>query len=118
HRLGDVAQGQLAVQHEVVPVEADAGGAVRHRGVFLNVQEVCGPDVLVALGDTGVDRGQVDRGGHTGVEGVLTGHDRPLDRLEAAADLGDHQMTDGEADVAVDGVDGPGARDIAGDLDE
>src|SRR6185437_15086875 len=52
-RLGGAADGEIAVEQEVVTVGADAGGAERHRRVRLDVEEVGAADVVVPVGLTG-----------------------------------------------------------------
>ena len=77
---------------------------------FLDVEEVGGDEVTVAVSVAGVDAGGLDGevrracadGG--GVDGETT-----LECGEVAADLRHHQVTGGEADVGVGGVDHPGA---------
>src|SRR5437660_1770027 len=71
--------------------------------------------MVVALLVAGVDRGGVDDRLDAGLGGILGGGDGPAEGAEAAADLADHHVPGGEADLAVDGVDLPGAgRDRRG----
>ena len=104
-----------AVEEVAVTVRPDPGGLVGHGGVGLDLEEVGGPDVRVALLVAGVDRGQVDLGGDRGVERVLAGHELAGEGAELAPYLAYHHVPGGEADLAVDRVDRPGARDVAGD---
>src|SRR5207237_1138234 len=46
---GDSFEGEVAVDDVVVAVTADAGGAVRHGGVLVDLEEVRRADVVVAL---------------------------------------------------------------------
>ena len=41
----------------------------------------------------------------------------PSNLVKLAADLADHQVPRDEADMRVDGIDVPGAGDVAGDID-
>src|SRR5699024_2721311 len=112
--LGDAVQRELTVDEVVVDVGADAGGAEAQRGVLLDVEEVGATDVLVALRVGGVDARGLDGGRHGGVEDVLGGLDLALDLGELAADLGHAEVAHDEAHVGVYRVDGPGARQVAG----
>ncbi len=48
--------------------------------------------------------------------GVLRKHDRSIDTVELASDVGDHQVSDFEGDVAVHGINPPLSGDVVRDL--
>jgi len=70
----------------------------------LDVEEVAGAQMLVALGLVGVDRRAPD--GAVGGGAVLAELEAALERAELAADGGDAEVLDREADARVGGVDG------------
>src|SRR5207237_5686451 len=113
---GDAADGELAVEEEVVTVRADAGGAERHRRMRLDLEEVGAADVVVPVGLTGVHRAQVDGGGDAGLQRVRRGDDGPLELVETAAHLAHHHVPDDEGHLGVDGIYGPSPGDVAGNL--
>src|SRR5262249_53501690 len=113
--LGHALEGELAVHDVVVAILAYAGGAVGHRGVLLDVEEVGRPDVRVALLLAGHDRVQRDLGGHRGGQGVPAGDALTGEGGRPPPDLADHHVADGETDLRVHRVDGPGACGVARD---
>src|ERR1700761_393183 len=115
-RAGDGAEGQVAVDVVLAAVLADASGLEGDVRVLLDVQEVLAADVVVAVFLAGGDRRGVNGGVHARLEFGRAGDEGALDRLELAADLADHHVTDAEADLGVDRVDRPGAGDVTGDL--
>src|ERR1700753_593878 len=115
-RAGDVADGQVAVDVVLAPVQADAGGLEGDVRGLLDVQEVLAADVVVTVALAGVDRRGVDGGVHARRELGRAGDEGALDLLELAADLAHHHVTDAEADLGVDRVDRPGAGYVTGDL--
>ena len=58
---------------------------------------------------------QVDLGDDRGAERLVTGHELAAEGAELAAYLAHHHVPDGEAHLAVDRVDRPGAGDVSGD---
>src|SRR3954451_2403897 len=74
-RAGVALEGQLALDGPVGAVGAHRGGPEGHLRVVLDVEEVGGADVRVALLLAGVDRGELDRGGDGGLRRVLGGDD-------------------------------------------
>ena len=60
--------------------------------------------VGVAVGLVGVDRGQLDLGMDHGRDEVVADVDRPVEVVEPAADLGDHEMAAHELDGSVGAV--------------
>src|ERR1700761_220764 len=105
-----------AVDVVLAAVLADASGLEGDVRVLLDVQEVLAADVVVAVFLAGGDRRGVNGGVHARLEFGRAGDEGALDRLELAADLADHHVTDAEADLGVDRVDRPGAGDVTGDL--
>src|SRR5581483_10147781 len=105
-RLGDALDRQLAGRLLAVEAGRDEG----HRAVVLHVEKVGRAEVAVALGVAGVDRVQVDGGVGGGVGQSRTRGEGALELLELAADLR-HQVANGEADLGVARVDGPGTGD-------
>src|SRR5581483_11953772 len=93
---------------------ADGAALVGQRRVGLGVEEVAGAEVPVPLLVTGVDAGGLDRHVDRGVERVLADLDRAGEVGEPAPGLADHEVADGEADLAVAGVEGvgPGGGDL------
>src|SRR5581483_3797980 len=89
---------------------ADRPALVGHGRPGLGVEEVAGAEVAVALLVAGVDAGRADRDRDRGFIGVLADLDGAGHVRETAPDLRDHQVADGEADLAVTGVErvGPG----------
>ena len=81
--------------------------------VVLDVEEVGGAQVAVAVRVAGVDRAEVDGRGGAGALERVAGGQGALELAELAADLAD-QVADGEADLGVARVDGPGAGDEVG----
>src|SRR5665213_325158 len=110
---GHALERELPIEDQIVAVLADAGGAVGHRGVGLDLEEVGAADVVVALGVAGVDRVELDRRGYRRVRGVLASHNLAFELREAATDLRHDHVPDNEADIGVDRVDGPGAGQVA-----
>src|SRR6201993_2663199 len=76
--LGGAADGEIAVEEEIVTVRSDAGGAERQMGVRVDLEEVGAADVVVPVGLTGVHRAQLDGGGDAGLERVRRGDDGPF----------------------------------------
>src|SRR5438034_4105857 len=113
---GGAADGELAVEEEVVAVRADAGGPERQRRVRLDLEEVGAADVVVPVGLAGVHRAQVDGGGDAGLQRVRRGDDGPFELVEAAADLAHHHVPDDEGHLGVHGVYRPRPGDVAGNL--
>ena len=59
-RLGDVLDGQVAGDRPLVAVALDVGGGEGDLREVLGVEEVAGLEVAVAVGDAGLDAGDVD----------------------------------------------------------
>jgi hypothetical protein len=76
-----------------------------HGRVAGYVEEVGGPQVVVATLVAGVDAGQVDGGGHGHIGRVRRGDHLAVESAESAADLADHHVPYGESDLGVDGID-------------
>jgi hypothetical protein len=85
--------------------------------VALDLEEVGRPDVVVALLLARVNGAQVHPGGEARLQRVFGGDNVGIEDLEVPAHLADHHVLDGEADVRVDGVDGPLAGHVARNLD-
>src|SRR5712691_356168 len=115
HALRDALERQVAVEDELATLDANASRAVGHRRVALDLEEVGRPDVPVALLIAGVDRGHVDLGTDRRAGRVRAGDQLAGEARELAAYLADHHVPDGEADLGVHRVDGPGPGDVAGD---
>src|SRR5271166_6171594 len=115
-RAGGAADGQVAVQEEVVPFGADTSGVEGQRGVRLDLEEVRAADMVVPVGLTGVHRAQVDGGVHARLQRVLGGDDGPFELVETAADFAHHHVPDDEGHLRVHGVYGPRPGDVAGNL--
>ena len=69
-RLGDLADGQVAGSDQAAVVLLEAGAAEGHLRGGLDGEEVSGPQVVVAVGVAGVDRAELDRRGHRGLQRV------------------------------------------------
>ena len=97
----------------LVAVALDLGRDEGQLRVGLDVEEVAGPEVAVAVGGAGVDAagvdGQVDPGGGR-VRGVDGGG--AVEVRERAADGGDHRVAGREAEAAVGHVEGVVAGDV------
>src|SRR5215831_3469331 len=117
HLPGDAAQRQLTVDDPAVAGLADAGRAVAHRRVLVDLEVVGGAEVVVTRLVAGVDGRQVDRRGNRRAQWVLVGDDRDVVAGEPAAHLGDHEVPDGEGDLGVHRVGLPGADQVARDRD-
>src|SRR3954447_21370886 len=116
HGLRDVLDGQVAGDLEVgAAVVLDGGRDEPDLGVVLDVEEVVGAQVPVALSVAGVDAVDLQGDGDGGVGRVLAVDRRgPLDLVERAADLGDHGVAGDEADPGVRRVEGVLAGQLAG----
>src|SRR2546423_3656475 len=115
HRPGDALDGEVALDHVVaLPRLPHRPALVGHGRPGLDVEEVAGAKVTVALLVAGVDAAGLDGDGDRRLEGVLGDLDRAGEVGEAAPGLGDHQVADGEADLAVAGVEavGPGGGEL------
>src|SRR5580704_11783082 len=115
-RPGGAADGEVAVEQEIVAVGAHTGGVKGQRGMRLDLEEVRAPDVVVPIRLTGVHRAQVDGSVDARLQRVLGGDDGPFELVEAAADFAHHHVPDDEGHLRVHGVYGPGPGDVAGDL--
>src|SRR4051812_4874350 len=113
---GDALDRQLAVERVVVAVGADRRAVERPGRVGLDLEEVGGADVAVALGVADVDRAGVDRGGHRRVAELRRGRDLTAEGAQPTAYLAHHHVPHGEGDIGVHRVDVPGADHVAGDL--
>ncbi len=109
HLARGPAEGEIPGHVEVaVPRGAGARRDEGHLRMVLDVEEEGAPEVRVALRFAGVQRRDVDRrldARRLGVGRVV--RDLPAELLELSADVGDHQVADGEADGGVAGVEGP-----------
>ena len=107
-RLGHPLEGEVTVEDVVVAALPHPGRSERRHRVVLDVEEVRGLDVLVALVVARVDGVDGDLGAHGG---GTVGADRngAAERFELAADLAHHEVAYGEADGGMHRVDGPGA---------
>src|SRR5205814_2207118 len=90
HRLRHALERELAVEEVVVAVVPDAGGAEGHHLVGIDVEEVGAADVVVTIRVAGVDRAEVDLGGHARLERVLSGDDVAAEGAELASHLAHH----------------------------
>src|SRR5262249_18512672 len=105
---GHAAHGQVAAHDEAVPAPRDRLRPEGQRRVGGGVEEVGRAQVLVALRLARVDRGRVDGDVDGRVLRVLQVEiDRPGHLAEAAADVRDHEVADGELGGRVRRVDVP-----------
>ena len=107
---GDRLNGEVPLQRELVAVQI--GYLSRGEGdgrVVLDVGEVGGLQVGVAILVTGVDRRGVDHDLDRRLEGVVRDGEGAVKRGEAAADLADHEVSGGEVDRRMGRIDLPGA---------
>ena len=101
-RLGDAADGELAVEDDVRAVDRlHAGAAVLEGRVLLRVQEVGALHVPVPLLLAAVEAGRQDRRGDGRLQRVLTHRDRRGRLAELAPHLADHEVAYQEADALV-----------------
>jgi hypothetical protein len=110
--LGDALDGEVGVQHVAAAGGLDARADEGPRGVVLDVEEVAAAQVAVAALVAQCRwtwPGRWLRPSRTG-SGSSPTVMVPAKSVKLAADLRDHEVTDAEADSAVAGVDGPGAR--------
>src|SRR5205823_8727100 len=113
HLPGEAVQREFTVDDPAGVGLADAGGTVTHRRVLLHVEDVDGAEVVVPLLVAGVDGRELDGGGNRGAERVLAGDDRDVVAGEPGAHRADHDLVDGEGDLAVHRVGLPGAGPVA-----
>ena len=107
-RLGHTLEGEVAVEDVAVAALPHCGGGECRDRVVLDVEEVRGLDVRVALVVARVHGVDGDLGAHGG-RTVGVDRDRAAERFEFAADLAHHEVAYGEADGGMHRVDGPGA---------
>jgi hypothetical protein len=79
-------------------------------GVLVDLEEIGGAQVIVALFGARVDRRGFDGHRDRGLRGVVGDREGTLELSEAAFDLGDHQVLGLELDRRVRRIDGPGPR--------
>ena len=82
----------------------------------LDVEQVCGADVVVAVGGSGFDARHADRHLDRGIGHLRGDDDAACDVGEAAAHLRDHEVASHEREVGVSGVDVPhtwGGKQVA-----
>src|SRR5690606_10472019 len=113
--LGHALQAEVADEAEgagVVAVGAEAGGDEGHLRVFVDLEEVARPQVVVPLLVTGVDRGHLDRRGRPRRRHILGDLHGALELPKHSAHFG-HKVTYRETDLGVNGVDRPHTREKA-----
>ena len=108
-RLGDTLEGEVAIERVVIAGLPNARRGEGRRGVLLDVEEVSGLDVRVALLIAGIDGIDGNLRGHRR-RAVVSDHDGAAERVEVASHLAHHEVTDRELDRRVNGVDGPCTR--------
>jgi hypothetical protein len=107
HRLGNAADGEIAVDEILVAAASDDVGALEgDLRVVGGIEEVVGAKVIVAIGVSRVDAGHVDlpfkrRLGE--IAGVET--DLAVELSKLTANRRHHHVFDGKADMAVNAVD-------------
>src|SRR5262249_41077188 len=102
--------GQVADDAEFAArITLDPLAGEMHRRKFLDVEEIGGTKMVVALFLSRIDRRDVDRDVDGRLRRIrLIELDRSGDAPEATARGGDHQMLDGERDLRMCAVYGPG----------
>src|SRR6185503_14640227 len=114
-RTGNALDGELALELVAVTLGDDVAGDEGDFRELLDVEEVFAADVAVAVGIAGVEARGLDRGADLGVGHVLGEVQGGFCILELAADLADACVADGEGNLAVRVVEGPGAGgDVGG----
>src|SRR5690606_18741756 len=103
--LRHAVQREVADDDEVVAVNGDPRRGEGPGREVLDVEEVGAAQVGVACLVAGGDGRRVDLGGHGRALEVLADDDRAGDAGEVAPNLGDADVTDREAGLAVGGVD-------------